>query len=138
MVIYLERLKIKQLSDLDFESTKLMFISGCPLFDVFELLIGSKGSIGEQSESWWTSRMQLKLSMSNEIPFTNFRFIFGVDVGVLKQKKLSTSLTFYIYETYSFSSKGLTRSAEFCLKVLNSLPASDFLTTCFSISTWNS
>ena len=50
MVIYLERLKIKQLSDLDFssESTKLIFIlGGDPFFDVFELLIGSKGSIGE-------------------------------------------------------------------------------------------
>ena len=41
---YLERLKIKQLSDLDFssESTKLIFMfGGDPFFDVFELLIGS-------------------------------------------------------------------------------------------------
>ena len=45
--------------------------------------------------------MQLKLSMSNENPLINFRFLVGVDVGVLYQKLAFYINTLYVKPTHS-------------------------------------
>ena len=88
--IYLELLDRRQLSDLDLgsESWKLLNTTRLVGFDEHKTLLWSVGTKGEYPVSV-SSRMQLKLSISKEKPFSNFLFLLGVDVGDLKFSHLS-------------------------------------------------